>query len=126
MPLYPIKGGLNLSDLVEILSNWQPCVGGHRLSRWASLPPHINCEPRYPLPTCLGLGSLPERFMGKQIVVCHLPWSTLDSLNNFLSTTTSTLPLNTATFSKSVNCVPEGLGKVFIKNKSIWKIFRNT
>jgi hypothetical protein len=80
----------------------------------------------HPLPTCLGLGNLPERFMGKQIVVCHLPWSTFDSLNNFLSTTTSTLPLNTATFSKSVNCVPQGLGNVFIKNNSIWKIFSNT
>jgi hypothetical protein len=27
-----------------------------------------------PLPTCVGLGCLPERFMSKQIVVCHLPW----------------------------------------------------
>jgi hypothetical protein len=33
------------------------------------LVPHMNCEPQRPL----GLASLPERFMSKQIVVCHLP-----------------------------------------------------
>jgi hypothetical protein len=42
-----------------------------------SLVPYINCEPLRPLPTCVGLGSLLERFMGKQIVVCHLPWTPL-------------------------------------------------
>jgi hypothetical protein len=51
-------------------------VGGHRLGRWAPSPLSPTRKLRTATPRCpqsVGLGSLPERFMGKQIVVCHLP-----------------------------------------------------
>jgi hypothetical protein len=51
-------------------------VGGHRRGRWASLPLSPTHKLRTATPVthgAVGLGSLPERFMGKQIVVCHLP-----------------------------------------------------
>jgi hypothetical protein len=51
-------------------------VGGHRLGRWASLPLSPTHKLRTATPVAhgaVGLGSLSERFMGKQIVVCHLP-----------------------------------------------------